>query len=476
MTLNEIISLILLVWLVRTTLFYLNSWQIREYRFDRMRAYLATKAGKKELLSFGFFRGILPRPRPTFRMMLIILITILVDIFIYFLLWGIGFLLTLLMLNLIAFFSVGLAVLVSGIPAASARKKNYDQAYKVTKRADKLNSIGITGSYGKSSTKEILVHLLSSHFGKDKVLYNPKNNNTEIALAKLILKNKSFFRAEDERFFVWEVGAYRKGEIETVCDFTRPDYGLLTGINSQHIELFGSQKNILEAKYELAEATDKKIFYNAISPLLKSHMLHQRKETDHIPVNFKEISKIKNTLEQTEFTFREQDFVLPWAGEFFVINALLAINVCLEVGMSLEDCAKHLTTLAPLPNALHLEKTKSGASVLVDLYAANPDGVMSAIDHLKKIQGQKVFVGIPLRELGKESTKIHIEIFQKLKDIDAKVFWLKKDYDELAYEILGDNYLGNDYLKLAELVTSSKPEDGFLLESRLPTRVTDLFK
>jgi UDP-N-acetylmuramyl pentapeptide synthase len=122
-----------------------------------------------------------------------------------------------------------------------------------------------------------------------------------------------------------------------------------------------------------------------------------------------------------------------------------------------------------------MKTLKNGATLLEDLYSANPDGVLGAIQHLGTFGGKKVFVGIPLRELGAQAEDVHRRIFTALEKMDADVFWLKPDFTELGKEICGSQFHGNDIVALKKLATTLKPNDAVLLESRLPKNVVDIF-
>lgn len=107
--------------------------------------------------------------------------------------------------------------------------------------------IGITGSYGKTTTKEYLYEILATTFH---VAKTDENMNSDVGVALSILKNLK----PDTRYFVAEMGAYRIGEIKKICDFVKPTYGIITAIGNQHLGLFGSRENIIRTKMELLEA------------------------------------------------------------------------------------------------------------------------------------------------------------------------------------------------------------------------------
>ncbi|GAI48689.1 unnamed protein product, partial [marine sediment metagenome] len=106
--------------------------------------------------------------------------------------------------------------------------------------------VGITGSYGKTSTKEFLATVLSKRFN---VLKTKEHQNSEIGISRCILNELK----PEHKVFIVEMGAYGKGGIKLLCDIAKPKIGILTGMNEQHLALFGSQENIIKTKYELIE-------------------------------------------------------------------------------------------------------------------------------------------------------------------------------------------------------------------------------
>jgi UDP-N-acetylmuramoyl-tripeptide--D-alanyl-D-alanine ligase len=332
--------------------------------------------------------------------------------------------------------------------------------------------IGITGSYGKSSTKRILAHLLSEKFGAENVLTNPGNENNEIAIARQILKFPEFFgKNKKQKYFVCEIGAYKKGEIREVCEFLRPQVSILTGLNAQHVELFGSLEKIRAAKFELAESTTEKVFFNADTPALVEIFEDKKITATPIGITRSVLQNVVAEADRTKFEVFGKKFELPWAGEFFASNALLALEAAREIGCTTDELVKFLKELPPLERALHTRKMESGTTVLLDPYSANPDGVRGAIDHLAKFSGKKVFVGIPLRELGKNAEKEHEKIFEHLKKIGAEVWWLKSDFAKNGKQILGKNF----HTDPKSLPKNLGKNDAVLLESRLPQEVEKKF-
>jgi UDP-N-acetylmuramoyl-tripeptide--D-alanyl-D-alanine ligase len=466
---------------IRTAFWWLHCWQLREYRFDRLKAYFQTYDGKKNIYSGWFFDGLLPRPNLSGRIVLISIIwsVVSVGLFWIFSQSRFPFWLFFLVWERTLWLTISIAVFFSQFPVWIAKQRLYRQAKKIIDQSPVI-CIGITGSYGKSSTKQILLHLLQSQFGKENVLHNPENQNNEVAIARLIKKNFSFFthsqkKEKNRKFFICEIGAYRRGEIKKVCSFIQPHISILTGINAQHISLFGSQKNIQRGKFELAENTSEKVFFNADNQLLAQIFSDRDIQAVKIPLSLNSVKHIQSKVDRTNFEIYGKRTHIPWGGSFFVGNAILAAEVARELGISPKSIAQFLPKLPPLKRALSTQKMSSGASLILDLYSANPDGVLGAIEHLAKNKGKRIFVSIPLRELGKESTPIHREIFEKLRDIRAEIFWLRDDFSDMGKKICGKKFHGSDIQILRKMIQTLRSGDGVLLESRLPFFIVRLF-
>ena len=142
---------------------------------------------------------------------------------------------------------IPLLILSFQIPSALWRKNLINKAKQKRLKFKNLLVIGITGSYGKTSTKEFLATILSEKY---KVLKTKEHQNSEVGVSQCILND---LKPEHE-IFVCEMAAYNRGGIKLLCDIVKPKIGILTGINEQHMATFGSQENIIKTKYELIES------------------------------------------------------------------------------------------------------------------------------------------------------------------------------------------------------------------------------
>lgn len=495
-------SLFILLIALRTLAWHLQTWQLREYRFDRMRSHLRTKDGQKNLRNFWFFKGLFPRPTLSLRILIIVFCVFVLSALDFFWQWKIPGIfwfikdytnnspyaipLSLFIWERLIFIYVIVAVWISKFPVWIQEKRLYKHVKKIIQNSNKkIVRIAITGSYGKSSTKEILIHILTTHFGKKAVFFNPENQNNEIAIARRIKQFSGFFlkKSSKRKFSVIEIGAYKRGEIAKFCQFYKPHISILTAVGTQHIDLFGNQKNIQLGKFELAEHTSQKSFFNADSLLLQEIFEDKNISATPIAISTNAVQDISAKENSTEFTLYGKKMILPWPGEFFISNALLTIECARELGVPKEKIPGILAALPPLKRALSVEKhTKKSYTIFKDLYSANVKGVLSAIDHLKKIPGKKYFFCIPLLELGKKSQESHEQIFYSLKEANAEVFWLKSDHKALGKKILGKKFHSlspeskTDIETLQSLQKKLTKKDGILFESRIPENILRIFE
>ncbi len=470
----NILLIVFIILAIRTALWHAQNWQLREYRFDRMQAYLRTKNGRKSLWNLWFFPGILPRPKWSARSILLIagglffgaIVCVLLSQYIA-LFWAL----------LIGERSLWLGSLCATFLTDILRKKYeyrlYSQAKQIRKSAQNCTFIGITGSYGKSTTRRILTHVLQHSFGVDAVLATPRNENTEIAIARWVIANAAFLKNEKQCFAVVEVGAYKKGEIAQVCDFILPDVGVITAIELQHLSLFGSIENLKQAKWEIAEGATKRVYINAESQNLVAHAT-----TSQLSIPVYSVEKplnIKTEMNQLHFDFNGTQMTLPWAGAHFAENAYIALRVAQDLGADATSFASALMTVRQTKNALSAQKNSKGTWILRDLHTANLSGSLAAFVHLALVPGQKIIAMLPLRELGTAEEGAHKQIFEAVKAIGAELWWWRDDHAEMGKGILGDQFHVGDFDLFTRRIKALSEGDAVLLESRLPPNITQFF-
>ena len=274
-----------------------------------------------------------------------------------------------------------------------------------------LNVVAITGSNGKTSTKDFTAAVLAGRF---RVTKTEGNFNNHVGLPRTILEATS----RDE-VAVWEIGMNHPGEIAALAKLAVPDVAIITNIGVAHIEFMGSREKIAEEKGALAEAVGPQgtVILNADDPFSESIATRARGRLILAGTAAGNIraGEISQSGAGTDFTILEGAHrcraQLPVPGLHMVQNALLAVAAGRAFDLSLEDCAAGLIA-APLTKARLQIKDLGGVQFLDDSYNANPDSMKAALRTLVELDadGKRIAVLGEMRELGDESERGHREV------------------------------------------------------------------
>ncbi|MBM3231116.1 UDP-N-acetylmuramoyl-tripeptide--D-alanyl-D-alanine ligase [Candidatus Peregrinibacteria bacterium] len=287
--------------------------------------------------------------------------------------------------------------------------------------------VGITGSVGKTTTKELLAHILQS----PTVLATPAYVNSEMGVAQWLLRELPKFPQTENILLIVEMGAYRTGEIATLCRIAQPQTGVLTFVGSQHVALFGSEEKLLNAKSELIAALPEtgRAFVNAdCSPCLeaakKARCAVVRVSTGgHADV---EAHDIEETSEGIRFTVDGHRFDVPLHGTHNVTNVLLAIAVAEHLGISREKCTQKLLSFQ-LPHSTFTVRTERGVTILDDTHNSSPASFRAAIAWAKSQPTQRKILLTPgIIELGEETDRIHTDLGAAARGIVHRVIFTGK--------------------------------------------------
>lgn len=335
------------------------------------------------------------------------------------------------------------------------------RAKKKIAKHTKLKVVGITGSYGKSTAKEILADILSKKY---KVLKTPANINTAIGIAQLILDKLD----ENYEIFVVEMGAYKIGEIKEICDMVHPQIGIITAINEQHLALFGSIKNTIKAKFELIDCLPQNglAILNIGDANIQAGMEMRSTPGKSIKAKVKlysvgaksDVYTIGEACGRQSVKFKYisgavmKDFIVNITGCHNTSNALASIIAAENLGMDLDTIAQILQKVNYLDIALKNLAGPNGSTLIDDSYNANPDGVLAAINHIKSQRGRKIVVMSSLIELGGRAREIHEKLGKEISQIAAKVYFL-------------DNYYISDFKKGA--AKNEQPEVEINIEKKV---------
>jgi UDP-N-acetylmuramoyl-tripeptide--D-alanyl-D-alanine ligase len=248
--------------------------------------------------------------------------------------------------------------------------------------------IAITGSYGKTTTKEYIAHLLSSRY---RVLKTPKSYNTLMGVCKVI--NEMFQPNETYDYFVVEMGAYIRGEIADICKLAKPQISLVTAVGPMHLERFGSLENTAKAKYEIIEALPKEGvgIFNLDDPSVRA-MAERGHPSLRYGVTRENTPNARLSATHITMTAAGLDFDVtdhqtgetahihaPVYGDHNVSNILMALSVALQVGIGLKEAALRAATLQPAEHRLVRRVLSNGVVTIDDAYSANPVGSRQAL-------------------------------------------------------------------------------------------------
>jgi len=294
------------------------------------------------------------------------------------------------------------------------RSINAGYLRQAKERIRKLNPkvIGITGSYGKTSTKYILQKILSQKFNS---LMTPDSYNTPMGICKVI---NGQLKPEHEIFIV-EMGAYKRGEIMELCELAQPEIGILTAVGPQHLERFKTLDNVAKTKYELIESLPQNgiaVFNNdneicsslADKTTIKTVRYGIDESNDKVKLTAK---NIQNTSRGLIFAVEDSSgetaqFQTKLLGKNNVYNILAATTVALECGMTLNEVSRAVRMLEPIPHRLHLMPGGGDVTVIDDGFNANPVGAKAALEVLGSFEkGSKILITPGMVELGEVEFK-----------------------------------------------------------------------
>ena len=296
--------------------------------------------------------------------------------------------------------------------------------------------IGITGSYGKTTTKNYLRDILN---GRYKAYATPKSYNTMMGVC--IALNEDVAQDYSIDYFICEMGAYIRGEIQRICSLTPPDISIVIEVGPQHLERFGSLENIAIAKYEIIKALrpDGLGVFNWDNPYVRQ-MYERGYPNNRIAVSTQAdplhpppdgprfiAYDIEDDLSGLRFYVKDaatgdvKRFQTTVVGRHNVLNILLATAVAVHEGMTLDDVARRVAQLQPAESRLVVQRDERGIIVINDAYSANPVGVKSSLAVLGMHHGRRVLITPGMVELGdlhyQENFKLGVLATQYATDI-----------------------------------------------------------
>lgn len=363
------------------------------------------------------------------------------------------------------------------------RKKMIQRAIDKIEKTQEVKVIAVTGSYGKSTTKEILFQILSNRFDTIKT---EKNNNTDVGIAKTILNKLN----KDTEVFVAEMGAYKLKETSDCCRVAKPSVALITGIDQQHLSLYGSIEAVLASTYEVIEELEegglvilngdneycldlvkgskaRRQFYS-VHESIEEHRSKKRVEVPDIKA-----SDIRENTRGLQFLlhFNKEQYLVKTnlKAHYNISNLLACILVCIELKIPLKEVINIINENDLHVPYLNISKGNRGVSIIDDGYNANFTGFIAALKHLDKEQskGKKYILTQGIIELGEDRKDTYddlareivksadglitsdIDLIDAVKDIDKKYM---VEYFDSVFDVsyIYDRILVSDDILLIE--------------------------
>ncbi len=483
-----IASFTFFIWIIRNVLFWTALWQLKDYLLDRVFIHLKeTSQGKNLLLSplfiakwFGIFlygfvvtseswlpyyhvmvalffslqavlvmkelaQGLLKKPVFTLKALFISCFTMGAVAF-FFAFPLMDYFLWMLILEMLIPFLVSGLVLFFGIPTELYRDFVIQKATNIIVEKKNLLVIGVTGSYGKSSTKDYIAQILSQRFN---VVKTPGTQNTPIGIANTILSKLR----DDTQVFIVEMGAYARGEIAGICQIVHPTIGIITAVNHQHLSLFKNLATTMAAKYELIESLPKDglaLFNgnNANARTLFQKTKKKKKVLFYVQRSDKRIAEKGEEDSDTsiiaddvvvhpknvQFTVVIKGTLLhlnaPLLGDHAIENILPGIYIADYLGMSAAQIADGVANLKPIPRTMARLENEDGFIIIDDTFNANPDAVLAACRYLSIYKKKKLLVLQPMIELGKKAKSEHYAVAKTVASICDVLLVTNKNFYE----------------------------------------------
>lgn len=338
-------------------------------------------------------------------------------------------------------------------------RKALGELAKQHRREFSIPIIALTGSCGKTTTKEMIRSILAE---VGPVLTNFKNFNNDIGLPLTLLNLNT-----QHRYAVIEMGANHAGEIEYLTHLTQPNVALITNIGPAHLQGFGSMAGVAEAKAEIFSGLAK----NGVAIINADDKFADTLQKACAPfrvlrfglsdaADFSATNVQMDVDGKASFLLhapngKEMMISLTLPGQHHVLNALAAAAAASQIGIELSLIKSGLEKMQPVPGRIIVSKTKLGATLIDDSYNANPSSVAVALKLLAHYSGQRIFVMGDMGELGQNAVDYHRQLGQLAKELNIDDVYTCGDLSKETAKAFGAN--AKHYPNHQELILALKP-------------------
>ena len=334
----------------------------------------------------------------------------------------------------------------------------------------KIKIVGITGSEGKTTTKDIIHGVLSSKYQTKKTL---GNHNNHIGLPLTILNLQ-----EDDEFGIIEMGMSNKGEIPVLCDIAGIDYGVITNIGDSHLEFMINRDNVFAEKSQIKNYIDSdKLFLfgdDIYLKNLKGNKIGFNLENDFIIRNYKE------TPNGVDFILNNQNYSFKLNGKHNCINASMGVAIGLSLGLTSSEIQKGLDLVNVTP--MRFQKIEKEDIIYInDAYNASPISMEYSLNTFDKLYNnmKKIVVLGDMLELGEKEIEFHREIIEKALSIKCDKIYLYGERMKKAYDLLVKNdkiRCFNNKEDIVKLIANETEKVAVLLKGSRGMKLEEIIK
>lgn len=368
---------------------------------------------------------------------------------------------------------------------ANINRKYYQDAERILRGMPDLKIIGVTGSYGKTSTKHYLNRILSEKYD---VMMTPGSFNTTMGVIRTV---REYLKPYNEVFIV-EMGAKQPGDIKEICDLVHPEIGIVTAVGEQHLESFKTIENVQRTKFELIDSlpTDGLAVVNNDFPFVANRKVDNVKCIRYAvsecgPAEYI-AEDIRYSAHGTSFTVvtptgEKFGFSTHLVGECNVSNLLAAIIVALRLEVPIEKIRYAVNDIQQVEHRLNMKRTPGGVTIIDDAFNSNPTGSKMALDVLKMMTGGRRIIVTPgMIELGERQEELNAKFGEYIAGAaDIAIIVGHYNREAIISSIKStdttslDVHAVNSFSEAQQLLaTTLKPGDTILYENDLP----DTFK
>lgn len=392
---------------------------------------------------------------------------------------------TLLLTTILSFIPLILADIILMPVEKMIQQRYINDAKKRLRAMPDLKIIGITGSYGKTSTKHYLHRILSEKYD---VLMTPGSFNTPMGVVRTVREHMKPYN----EVFICEMGAKQKGDIKEICDIVHPQMGIVTAVGPMHLESFKTLENVQSTKFELIDSlpSDGLAVINNDFEMCANRKVDNVKAERYAVTNpdgadYKAVD-VRYTPEGTYFTVVGPDgFELPLStrllGECNVSDLLGAVCIALALDVEPEKIRYAVGSIEQVEHRLSIKRTPGGVTIIDDAFNSNPSGSKMAVDVLSQFtDGKRIIVTPGMIELGEEQFNLNKDLGRNIGEcLDVAIIVGEYNRDSLVEGVLATDFDKNnlhtvDSFAEAQklLATLLQSGDTVLYENDLP----DTFK